>query len=155
MKKNRLRLIAMPCMMALGIGSANATAYIDANLGDNTTDSSMAYSADAGYMFNKYVGLEGGVTGSGSSNATQSSFYMFDGAAKGILPLGSGIDIFGKLGIGDCNSCGSNANSNLGVFVGAGLEFNINKNWALQLQDYTVTGDAPNFIMFGGEFKFY
>lgn len=155
MRKNKLKLMSVVCVSYLMANHANAVPYIDANIGGNTTDSSMAYSADAGYMFNKYLGLEGGVTGSGSSNATQSNFYMFDGAAKGVLPLGSGIDIFGKLGVGDCNSCGSNANSNLGIFVGAGLEFNINKNWAIQLQDYTVTGDAPNFIMFGGEFKFY
>lgn len=138
----------------LFVGTANASPYIDANVGANTTDNSMAYSADAGYTFNKYLGLEGGVTGSGSSNATKSNFYLFDGAGKLTLPLGSNVSIFGKLGVGDCNSCGSNANSNLGVFFGGGLEVAINRNWAVQIQDYTVTGDAPNFIMFGGEFKF-
>lgn len=153
-----MRKILTTCLVfaccGLFVEAANASPYIDANVGANTTDNSMAYSADAGYTFNKYVALEGGITGSGSSNATKSNFYMFDGAGKLMLPLGSNISIFGKLGVGDCNSCGSNANSNVGVFVGAGLEFAINRNWAIQFQDYTVTGDAPNFIMFGGEFKF-
>lgn len=155
MRKIESKLLLILISGLVYINNAVAVPYIDVNLGGNTTDNSMAYSADAGYRFNQYFGVEGGVTGSGSSNATQSTFYMFDGAGKATLPLGSNVSVFGKLGIGNCNSCGSNSNSDIGIFFGGGLEFDVNKNWAIQLQDYTVTGDAPNFIMFGGEFRFY
>jgi opacity protein-like surface antigen len=152
MNKKYLLVIIMT-MSILG-HEVYASPYVDVGLGGNTTSNSMAYMADGGYKFNEYLGLEGGVTSSGSSNVTKGNFYMFDGAGKLTLPLGSQVSAFGKLGVGDCSSCGSNANSNLGVFFGGGLQFDLNRNWALQLQDYTVTGDAPNFIMFGGEFKF-
>lgn len=145
------KLIISLCLLA---SSVYANPYIDANLGGDTTDNSMAYSFAGGYRFNQYFAAEGGLTETGSSNVTKSNFYLLDAAGKLILPLGSGISAFGKLGVGDCSSCGNSTNSNLGVLFGGGFEFDINRNWALQLQDYTVTGDAPNFIMFGGEFKF-
>ena len=143
-------------VVALTIVNVHADpVYIDANLGDNTTSNSMAYSGDVGYLFNRYFGLEGGVTFSGSSNVTDSNFYLFDAAAKGILPLSSIVDLYGKLGVGMCNDCGNGSGANLGVLFGGGVQFNLNKNWSLHLEDYTVTGPSPNFIMFGGEFKFY
>ncbi|MBP9769744.1 MAG: hypothetical protein KBD32_09230, partial [Burkholderiales bacterium] len=52
-------------VMALSAISAYAgSPYVDANVGVMTNNSDLALNLDAGYMFNKYLGLEGGYTGS-------------------------------------------------------------------------------------------
>lgn len=142
--------------------------YIDANVGLNTSWDSLGLSADAGYMFNRYIGVEGGFTYSPGYSynsgpySYSSSYYMFDAAAKGVLPLSQVFSLYGKLGVGINNySSWSNPapapayyGSNVGVLLGAGAQFNLSKQWSLHLEDYTVTGPNPNFLMFGGEFRF-
>ncbi len=150
-----------------------ANAYIDGDIGLNTTWSSLGLSADAGYLFNRYFALEGGLTYSpgysyswtpGSSYS--SSYWMIDAAAKGILPLSDVFALYGKLGIGfnnysswssnTCNGCSGPeySGTNIGILYGIGGKFNLSSQWSLHVEDYTVTGPNPNFLMFGAEFRF-
>lgn len=166
-------------MLLIG-GSVSAfagNAYIDADVGVNTSWSELGLGVDAGYMFNKYVGLEGGFTYSPGSSynygwgSYSSNYYMLDGAVKGVLPLTEQFSLFGKLGIAfnnytttyTCNNgnpgCGNGwdgswTGSNTGVLFGGGAQFNLSRQWSLHVEDYTSTGDNPNFFMFGGQYNF-
>lgn len=165
MKKLLLLSLVASCTVA------SAQAYIDANVGVNTSWNSLGLNVDAGYMFNKYLGAEGGVTYSPGYSYTwgpysyTTNYYMFDAAAKGVLPLSSIFSLYGKLGIGinnyssgwsGCPGCGSPdySGSNVGVLIGVGAQFNLSKQWALHVEDATVTGPNPNLLMFGGQFNF-
>ncbi|MCC2626270.1 MAG: hypothetical protein K0R14_2143 [Burkholderiales bacterium] len=141
---------------------ASAETYIDANIGMNTTWSTLGLNANAGYMFNPYIGAEGGFTYSPGNTplSAYGAYYMFDAAAKGVLPLSSIFSLYGKLGVGynvyspwGCTDCG-NPISNFGVLVGAGAQFNLSKNWSLHVEDYVVPGSNPNMLMVGGQFTF-
>lgn len=172
--KNGLKKILLLVAGISSISTASAAAYIDANLGVNTSWSSLGLNADAGYMFNKYVGAEGGFTYSpgysynwGPGYTYNSSYWMFDAAVKGVLPLTSMFSLYGKLGLafnnytGAWNGCsGYNcsgpyySNSNVGLLIAGGAQFNISRQWSLHVEDYTSTGPNPNFLMFGGQFNF-
>ena len=126
--------------------SAAAGSYVDANIGIDTGNNSLALGANYGYMFNKYIGVEGGITGS-------NNYFLYDAAAKGVLPLGV-VDLYGKLGAGINNHNGMFSNSSIGLLYGGGVAVNLGKSWQLHLEDYTVSGPNPNFLMFGGSYKF-
>lgn len=126
--------------------SAMAGSYVDANIGIDTGNNNLALGANYGYMFNKYIGAEGGISGS-------ENYFLYDAAAKGVLPLGP-VDIYGKLGVGINNYSGLFNNSSVGLLYGGGVAYNISKSWQIHIEDYTVSGANPNFLLFGGEFKF-
>lgn len=167
MKKILVVLLGSICITA---GAENV--YVDANIGMNTSWSAVGLSADVGYMFNRYVGLEGGFTYSpgysynwGGGSSWSSSYYMFDGAVKGVLPLSNMIDLYGKLGLAfnnyssswnGCSGCGGPTyyGSNVGLLMAGGVQFNLSRQWSLHVEDYTSTGPNPNFLMFGGQFNF-
>lgn len=168
MKKILTIILSSMCFTA-----AAGDVYIDANVGVNTSWSTLGLNADVGYMFSKYVGLEGGFTYSPGYNYNwgpstwSSDYYMFDGAVKGVLPLSSLIDLYGKLGIAFNNysaswngcpgySCGGPAysGSNVGLLMAGGVQFNLSRQWSLHVEDYASTGPNPNFLMFGGQFNF-
>jgi opacity protein-like surface antigen len=170
MKKLLALLLAASCVSA----AYAENVYVDANVGVNTSWSTLGLNADVGYMFNKYVGLEGGFTYSpgynynwGANGTWSSSYYMFDGAVKGVLPLSNLIDLYGKLGLAfnnysnswnGCNGygCGGPAysGSNVGLLVAGGVQFNLSRQWSVHVEDYTSTGPNPNFLMFGGQYNF-
>lgn len=168
MKKILAVLLSGICLSAVA-----GNAYVDANIGMNTSWSTLGLNADVGYMFNKYVGLEGGFTYSPGYNYTwgpnswSSDYYMFDGAVKGVLPLTDMVALYGKLGLafnnysaswGGCPgySCGGPAysGSNVGLLMAGGVQFNLSRQWSLHVEDYASTGPNPNFLMFGGQFNF-
>lgn len=130
------------------VSAVNAYAgspYVDANIGVMTNNSDLALNLDAGYMFNKFLGLEGGFTGS-------NGYTLYDGAAKGVLPLGI-IDLYGKIGMGV--SSWSGGSSQTGLLYGAGVAFPIAPMFQLHIEDYAMSGNGnPNFLMFGGQFTF-
>lgn len=140
--------------------AAGNTTYVDANIGVNTSASSLALNADVGYMLNQYLGLEGGLTYSpngGSWGANGVDYWMFDGAVKGVLPLSNMFALYGKLGIAFntySSSCGGCSNSDVGLLIGAGAQFNLSNKWSLHLEDYTSTGGNPNMFVFGGQYNF-
>lgn len=166
-----MKKIYLLCLMSMSSLSF-ANAYIDGDIGLNTSWSSIGLSADAGYLFNRYFGLEGGLTYSpgytyswSPGTSYSSSYYMLDAAAKGILPLSNVFSIYGKLGIGfnnysdwsgQCNGCSgpTYSGTNIGLLYGAGAKFNLSSQWSLHAEDYTVSGPNPNFLMFGAEFRF-
>lgn len=131
-------------LLVLVSGVASAQTYVDGNVGLNTWNDNLAFSVDGGFMFNPYVGAEVGLTGT-------SGYTMFDIAAKGVLAMGDVVGLYGKLGLGipTCGYCDS------GVYYGAGVNFNLSKQWQLHVEDYSVTGAAnPNFLMFGAHLNF-
>jgi opacity protein-like surface antigen len=146
------------------ISIASAETYVDANIGLNTSWNTFGLNANAGYMFNPYIGAEGGFTYSpgNTSSSTYGAYYMFDAAAKGVLPLSSIFSLYGKLGVGysaepplgSCTTNCGNTSSNIGLLVGAGAQFNLSKSWSLHVEDFVVTGPNPNMLMVGGQFKF-
>ncbi|MCX8515352.1 MAG: hypothetical protein RL017_257 [Pseudomonadota bacterium] len=121
--------------------------YVDANIGVNTANSDLGLNVNGGYLFNSFYGVEAGITGS-------NNYFMYDAAAKGILPLGSIINLYGKLGLGVNSYTGNNSSTNVGLLYGAGVGFDIAQNWELHVEDYTVTGNNPNFLMIGGQYRF-
>ncbi len=121
-----------------------SSVYIDGNVGVNTGSNDAAVGVDAGYMFSRYLGLEAGITGSNSST-------IWDGAVKGVLPLGL-VDIYGKLGMGFVNNGGYTGS---GLLYGGGVAFPIAPMFQLKVEDYAVSGNGnPNFLMFGAQFSF-
>lgn len=163
-------LLALLCVSSVS-SFAESPVYIDANIGLNTSWSSTALNADVGYMFNRYFGIEGGLTYSSGYNynygpySWSTNYWMLDGAVKGVLPLSDVFALYGKLGLGlnnytsswsGCPGCGSPSysGSNLGVFVGVGGQFNLSRDWSLHLEDYTTTGANPNMFMFGAQYNF-
>ena len=121
--------------------------YVDINSGVNTSNNNLGLNANVGYLFNRYYAVEAGLTGS-------DNYFLYDVAAKGILPLGSIVNLYGKLGVGVNNYSGTNSPTTIGILYGAGVGFNIAHNWEIHVEDDTVTGANPNFLMFGGQYKF-
>ena len=170
MKKLLALLLAASSIVAFA-----GNPYVDANLGVNTSWSALGLNANGGYMFNKNVGVEGGLTYSpgytynwGPGYNYSSSYYMFDGAVKGVLPLNSQFSLYGKLGLAfnnysstwnGCNGyygCSGPAysGSNVGLLVGAGAQYNLSRAWSLHVEDFTSTGPNPNFLVFGAQYNF-
>lgn len=140
-----MKKILALCLFGSGIVSACAgSIYADANVGVNTGNNNTAVGADAGYMFNSFLGVEGGIIGS-------NDVTIWDGAVKGVLPLGL-IDIYGKLGLAYINNSGY---TNPGLLYGGGIAFPIAPMFQLRVEDYAITGNGnPNFLMFGAQFSF-
>lgn len=152
-----------------GIAAADVNPiYIDANIGylsapSSEWNGSMAFNANAGYQFNQYIALEGGVTGSSlNSNSNTSfggsapsgSYWAADVAAKGILPLAEAFALYGKAGISYnwynvsssfAGFSNDNSLSTAGLLLGIGAQFNLTKQWSLHLEDnYTVLFNSSN-----------
>ncbi len=173
-KDEKLKKLLIVSLLSLAVTANADPVYVDANIGLNTSWSSLGLNADAGYMFNKYLGAEGGFTYSpgysynwGPNYSYSSSYWMFDVAAKGVLPLTNVFSLYGKLGLafnnysgswGGCNGWGCSGpgytGSNVGLLIAGGAQFNISRQWSLHLEDYTSTGSNPNFLMFGAQFNF-
>lgn len=159
MKKLSLLVALLSASSVLAFAD-DGQVYIDASI---IAPRMVGLNANAGYLFNQYLGLEGGLTyipSSGVNWVGTQSYYMFDGAIKGILPLGDIFSLYGKVGLGlneySMSSYGNNyaGQSNLGLLLGAGAAFNLSKDWSLHVEDIQVTGNNPNLLMFGAEYKF-
>ena len=135
----------------LTLGSLSSYAadpvYLDGSIGINTGDSTLGVNTNFGYMFDRYFAVEAGFTGG-------NNYFMYDGAVKGILPLNNIVDLYGKLGVGINNYNGLFSNSSVGLLYGGGIAFHIAPKWQLHVEDYTVSGANPNFLMFGGQYNF-
>lgn len=106
-----------------------------------------------GYRFNDYVAVEGGYndvvnkTNAGNSVVGDDKLriYTFDLACKLIRPYANGFSLFGKLGLGYTRMTVFNqpllanpptvnyANNRAQGLMGAGISYNINKNFAVDL----------------------
>lgn len=156
-----------------------AGASFSPNFGSGV-DGAGAVRVDAGYMFNQYVGLEGGFTGttnpgnSANSNAVAQStgnipsgLQFYDVSVKGVLPLGEIFDLHGQIGgayvTGGLNSYGA-TDATIKALVAAGVGFNLTKQFALTVNDYQYlgaeagslsgSGGNTNIVMGGVTYKF-
>lgn len=132
---------------AVTTSNAIAQTYVDANIGLDTGNNNIAFSGNVGYMFSRYIGLEGGI-------AATNNYFLYDGAVKGVLPLGGIVDLYAKAGVGINNYNGIFSNSSVGLYYGGGVAFNVAHNWELHVEDFTVSGPNPNLLMFGAQYKF-
>jgi len=142
MMRRILLLASLLC--TLNAFADNSGVYINANAGVNTASNyQFAYNANAGYMFNTYLGVEGGFTGSNSS--------YWDVAVKGVLPIPI-VDIYGKLGMAYVNNYSSTSG---GVLYGAGIAFPILPYVRINIEDYAISNaNTQNFLMGGLQVKF-
>ncbi len=171
-------LIAMGAVV-VGLSTSAAMAavaapngwYAEANLGQSrshvSNDASIASHSQngfgwnilAGYKFIPYVGVEMGYTNYADSNVTfvdsstgHLSFYSYDIAAKGILPLqDSGFDLFAKLGVAHSHVSASNSStysfskshgSATNAFYGVGVDYNLTSNVAANIQWQRARGNS-------------
>lgn len=133
------------CLLLAAIAiTANAEVYINVNAGADTSIPQVAYNANAGYMFNKYLGLEGGYTGVANNS-------YWDGAVKGVLPIPF-IDVYGKLGLSYQSDLGYSSGA---LLYGAGISIPIFPMFQINVEDYVMSNQNPqNFLMAGLQFKF-
>jgi len=154
--------------------------YFDFNAGAMNslsvdTNTSYAGNINAGYMFNNYFGIEGGVIyspvgilGPAAANNVM-NYYSLDAAVKGVIPLSSVFALYGKVGltqnvfvINSKNVSGMDSTTDsIGGIIGAGAQFNLSKNWSLHLEDDYIPvlnpvygAGNPNLMFAGAEFKF-
>ncbi|MCC2624278.1 MAG: hypothetical protein K0R14_151 [Burkholderiales bacterium] len=160
----KMRLFVLSAgLMSMAVGQA----YIDLNVGYPTTWDGIGVNVNGGYMFNDYLGVEGGIMHNlGFTMPDAAPFVGYtrlDAAAKGVLPLASVFALYGKLGVGSntyhswegiCPWCSDASNSNVGLFIAAGTQFNFSKTWSLNFEYSVVTGPNPGMLMFGGQFNF-
>lgn len=116
---------------------------IGASLSDKITKSGNTASGVTGFaaslflarQFNTHFAVEGGFAHYSVSFLGAS---IFDVVAKGILPLGSRVMLFGKLGgaLAETEACflGCETHNEFAPAVGAGLGVGINQNWATTLE---------------------
>lgn len=157
--------------------------YLDVNLGAMTpvggnTGWNGASDINFGYMFTPNLGVEVGLIGGGNWGSATTQFFNYgalDAAAKGVIPLSSMFELYGKAGIAYgsyvsntyyANNSGGvsinqQANNTVGALVGAGAQINLSQRWSLHIEDdYIAQFNAPdgyfspNFVMFGAEAKF-
>lgn len=115
----------------------------------------LAWAANAGYQFNKYLAVEAGYISFGQSKANTyntssqavkatDTFGGFDAAVKGILPINNQFDVFAKAGAVDMHDdldvtgAGTTTKAtghSWAPLLGIGTSYNINKNVALTAQD--------------------
>jgi OOP family OmpA-OmpF porin len=147
------------------IGLGVATADHDYSLNGVNNPSSDGYKASAkvfgGYEFNNMWGVEAGYTDfrkssfnyttnngiAGSGNADGHAYYV---AGKATAPINDQFAVFGKLGVENSHrSFGTNtglsgSSNDTGVYAGAGLQYNLNKQVALTAE-YERYGKSASF----------
>lgn len=122
-----------------------------------------AITLGGGYNFNKYVGVEAGLTNTGDSTITTSGFFNSTEtlkssathlAAVGTIPLNDHFSLFGKLGMANTkvdysySSFGSTASASgtkSNAMLGIGGQYNFNQHWGLRVQyvDFGKTQVGP------------
>jgi hypothetical protein len=125
--------------------------YVDVNVGSDI-DFNLSGSADVGYKVNDFFAIEGGGATYSSSNGSN---YLFDLAAKAILPFASGANIFAKFGGAYVHGHGSFEPV---VYYGAGVGYSFTPNLSGVLQwNTTAENDgvgAPNLFYIGLNYNF-
>lgn len=177
MKKLLLALIASSAALAFADTPANPV-YAQLQAGasfspeyNSGTNGGGAVRFDVGYMFNPFVGIEGGFTGAttpaSSTTAGSSALQFYDISVKGVLPLGEVFNIHGQIGgayvSGGINSLGG-TDATPKALLGAGVDFNLTRQFSITLNDYQYlaaeggttsgSGGNTNIVMGGVGFKF-
>lgn len=175
----------------LGVGTSGAkkSDYIK-EVGaepNSLTTTGFAWNANIGYQFNRYVALEGGYINFGNTKATYNGVNSgsittnlggFGLDAKGILPVSSKFDVFAKAGALDMHETMQGKNGITGKVTGshwtpdfgAGVDYNVNHNVAVSVQDiyalktsfnattdgvsHSVNVPSANAVLAGLSYKF-
>ncbi|MCW5588750.1 MAG: porin family protein [Legionellales bacterium] len=108
----------------------------------------LAGSVNAGYLFNQNVGVEVGYTryknqdfGPGVKGDQN---YSMDAALKGILPVGQGFSVFGKVGVASVHHRISGVTTagtfhRAALLVGAGVGYQLTNNLGISAQVNATT----------------
>ena len=115
MKYRILMLFAIACLVApsahagtgfVGASAGQSSVNVGDSIGGGDFDADdMGWKAFGGYDFVRYFGLEGDYTDMGSLEASgagtdvSSDISGFGVFARGIIPLGKRVELFGKLGL--------------------------------------------------------
>lgn len=144
-----------------------------------------AWAANLGYQVNKYLAMEAGymtfgkvkanTSVAGTPTTVTSNFGGFDAAVKGILPVSSQFNLYGKVGAVDMHDdldmsvAGASSREHASTWVpmvGLGTSYNLTHNVALTLEDnyafrtnYKHSGNstfmpALNNVLAGVTYKF-
>ncbi|MBI4809541.1 MAG: porin family protein [Nitrosomonadales bacterium] len=155
-----LLCIAQPALAGdtgiyLGIGGANGKMSSCVNTSCNYYDTKSEDSGHlrlvGGYDFNKYIGVEAGLSGLGSYKTQNAAGTVvgtvkvsaFTLAAKGGYVFPHGFSVFAKLGLASVNSkytadpgwtlVGSADQNSTGLVLGAGGQYNLNETVGFRL----------------------
>jgi len=133
------------------VGAAGGYGQVGEKITNATTDNDgFVYLFNAGYQFDKYIGLEAGYTGFPNIKANGVSVIknnnIVDIAAKATIPFESGFKVFGKVGVarvtsrnleGLLNSSGedvSGTHTKILPYLGVGIGLPVSQNVDLELQ---------------------
>ena len=150
------------------VGGAYGMTSIDVDTsglpGVSIDDSDSGFKIFGGFQFNKHLGAEVGYIDFGSYPVTAGSTgdlsaTAFTVAAVGTLPLNESFALFGKAGIwmweSDSSIPGTTGSDGSDIFFGAGLRYNLNKNWGLTLEvEQYDSDDSITMTSFGVRYKF-
>jgi OmpA-OmpF porin, OOP family len=131
-----------------------------------TDKTATSWGAYGGYQFNKYFATELGVTRLGSthigSGESTSTSYSLD--AIGRLPLNDKFALYGRLGAAhnERSYSGFDKNHAVGFKTGLGVEYALDKNWALRTEltrfnnmpTQSTYGNASNVMSMGVSYHF-
>lgn len=149
--------------LVLAISPIASAWYVEGNVGYGKVNSDLDYwstdntgtaeSLNIGYEFNQNFALEAGFANFSDTSADylgdlNTENYYFDVAAKGILPLAKGFQLFGKLGIAEAHTKwanyiygdtqGNGYTRTVGL-VGGGVSYNVTDHFAITAQYVTTS----------------
>jgi OOP family OmpA-OmpF porin len=127
-------------------------------------DGDSGFKIYGGFQFNKHLGAEVGyvdfgkfpVTAGGSGDLSATAYTL---AGVGTLPLNESFALYGKVGLWMWKSKssipGTTGTDDSDVFFGAGVRYNLNKNWGLtlDLEQYDAS-DSITMTSIGVRYKF-
>ena len=97
---------------------------------------------DLGYKINNFFATEVGAAAF-STIGGRGDNYLFDAAAKGIMPLSNGLDLFAKLGLAEAHTVGQ-YRAVLYTAAGIGYDFTTNVTVTLQGMLTNKSDDVPS-----------
>jgi opacity protein-like surface antigen len=168
---------AGPMAMPTTTPENTSSVYVGAGFGlgwNNQSTPTAAFRLDGGYMFDPVWGIEIGTTGlTQSGGQYNQNMQYYDISVKGQLPLGDTTDLFAQIGgaygapgpTGGSIPTGPGAGfainqSSWSFMSGVGVDFNLNKNLALNLSDIFYYGTSAgiqgntNVLLIGAKYKF-
>jgi OmpA-OmpF porin, OOP family len=160
------------------VGSIGQTKFNDVNSiapPINFDDSDTGFKLGGGYMFNKFVGVEGAYVDLGKATVKGPAGFSGDFKASGISVVALGVypinpqwSVHGRLGFIDATvkiegPGGSTSSTDVKTTFGVGGAFHLNKEWSVHLDydiysslgDNSKTGESDvNMISLGVMYKF-
>jgi len=150
------------------IGANIGYGDVDVNLpsvpGITTSNRGVAWSAELGYQFNRYVALEVGgmrfadltAKVNGTDESAKVTTGAFDVLVKGIYPISDQFNVFAKAGIavlvhsevlsgGGTSITTVDNNTQVVPMFALGFGYNITRNWSINLQGVATTSSGDSY----------